>query len=171
MPTTTTPDDLDWLAFRYVQGELEAADLDAFEARLDRDQSAREAVAAAVGLLDTLAAAAPVHPPVPARRRLRRPFLLGAGLAAAASVALALFAPRHQPLPVEETKPTGPEVAAAALAWSDLQARAETNPTGDEPWDAADPVGPVAGPPSWLVLAATGEPDPDALDGDARRED
>jgi hypothetical protein len=58
--------DLDWLAFRYVAGEMPAAECELFEQRLALEQAAREAVAAAVELTaaiahsaDVLAAAAP----------------------------------------------------------------------------------------------------------------
>jgi hypothetical protein len=40
-------DELDWLAFRYVAGELAPAEREVFELRLDQEQRAREAVAAA----------------------------------------------------------------------------------------------------------------------------
>lgn len=53
-----TYDELDWLAFCYVAGELSAKDAETFEARLADDQPAREAVAHAVGIAYTLAAAA-----------------------------------------------------------------------------------------------------------------
>ena len=43
--------ELDWLAFRYVADELSSAERDEFELRLATDQTAREAVAAAVELL------------------------------------------------------------------------------------------------------------------------
>ena len=50
--------DLDWLAFRYVAGEMPAAELSAFEDRLADDQPAREAVARAAQLAQTVALAA-----------------------------------------------------------------------------------------------------------------
>jgi hypothetical protein len=43
--------DLDWLAYQYAAGELSVSQLSAFEERLAVDQSAREAVAAAVELI------------------------------------------------------------------------------------------------------------------------
>ena len=53
-----SPDgDLDWLAYQYVSGELDDAQLEAFEQRLAGDQSAREAVAVAVELLAACRAA------------------------------------------------------------------------------------------------------------------
>ena len=50
-------EDLNWLAFRYVAGELTAAELQAFESQLEDDQSAREAVARACELTCCIAAA------------------------------------------------------------------------------------------------------------------
>ena len=49
--------DLDWLAFCYAAGELDAAQAEQFEARLADDQSACEALARAVELTQTVAAA------------------------------------------------------------------------------------------------------------------
>jgi len=53
---TTDQQDLDWLAFCYAAGELENTDRDEFEARLADDQAAREALARAVELCQTVAA-------------------------------------------------------------------------------------------------------------------
>lgn len=53
------PEDLDWLAFCYIAGELPAAEADAFETRMADDQETREAVARAVGLAFMLAVAEP----------------------------------------------------------------------------------------------------------------
>ena len=50
-PDSSGPDDnLDWLAFRYIADELSATERTAFEALLENDQLAREAVAHAVQL-------------------------------------------------------------------------------------------------------------------------
>src|SRR5437773_11933032 len=51
------PNELDWLAFCYAAGELDAAEAEAFEARLADEQPAREALACAVELTQTIAAA------------------------------------------------------------------------------------------------------------------
>jgi len=53
---TTDKYDLDWLAFSYAAGELENTDHEQFEARLAEDQSAREALARAVELCQTVSA-------------------------------------------------------------------------------------------------------------------
>ncbi len=51
--------DLDWLAFRYLAGELGPQECGAFERRLAEDQMARESVASAMDLAQyTLAAQA-----------------------------------------------------------------------------------------------------------------
>jgi hypothetical protein len=49
--------DLDWLAFCYAAGDLNATEAEQFEARLADDQAAREALARAVELTQTIAAA------------------------------------------------------------------------------------------------------------------
>jgi len=51
------PSELDWLAFCYAAGELNAADAESFETRLADDQAAREALAGAIELTQVLAAA------------------------------------------------------------------------------------------------------------------
>ncbi len=55
-----------WTAFRYVLDELPAAEASAFEERLALDQGAREMLAEAVRLRDTIAAGMPAHAEVPA---------------------------------------------------------------------------------------------------------
>ncbi len=54
---TTDKQDLDWLAFCYAAGELENTQCEQFEARLADDQAAREALARAVELCQTVTAA------------------------------------------------------------------------------------------------------------------
>jgi anti-sigma factor RsiW len=60
-------DELNWLAFRYVAGELSADEQAAFEARLDTEQPAREAVAREVELAQAVAIAAGSLAPQSAR--------------------------------------------------------------------------------------------------------
>lgn len=52
---STPQSDRDWEAFRYIAGEMSAAESEAFEARLETDQALREAVAAAVELTQAVA--------------------------------------------------------------------------------------------------------------------
>ncbi len=70
--------DLNWLAFRYVSGEMPDAELATFEQNLAESQPAREAVAAAVLLAQAVAlaadtAAGPQRELVTAGPALRRP--------------------------------------------------------------------------------------------------
>jgi anti-sigma factor RsiW len=51
------PNELDWSAFCYAAGELSPAEAEQFESRLADEQSAREALARAVELTQTVAAA------------------------------------------------------------------------------------------------------------------
>jgi len=51
-------DDLHWLAFRYIAGEMSEEETAAFEQRLGEDQESREAVAAVVELTEAAAVAA-----------------------------------------------------------------------------------------------------------------
>jgi hypothetical protein len=53
-PTET---DLDWLAFRYISGEMAVSEADQFESLLADDQAARDAVVRAVELSQTIFAA------------------------------------------------------------------------------------------------------------------
>jgi hypothetical protein len=57
MNTPNPTSDLDWLAFCYAAGELDLPAAEQFESRLATDQSAREALARAVELTQTVAAA------------------------------------------------------------------------------------------------------------------
>ncbi|MCI0355640.1 MAG: hypothetical protein L0099_11470, partial [Acidobacteria bacterium] len=52
-------EELQWLAFRYVAGEMNAAEAEAWERRLADDQAARDAVCQGVALTGRLAAASP----------------------------------------------------------------------------------------------------------------
>jgi hypothetical protein len=172
--------DLSWLSFRYVAGEMGHDEAEVFEARLDRDQAARESVAEAVALAGAIAALTskdrPVLPATLAASRGRdvRPIAAIVALAAAACLAWLVVNPPAQP--------SGPEVAnrapAAAsrpsesvtLAWSKLQqereGEAESEGGVDGPNDLLasndDPAGLSEiddvsdhGLPLWLLDAAS----------------
>src|SRR4051812_38750323 len=57
MNKPSCPNELDWLAFCYAAGELHQAEAEAFETRLAEEQPVREALARAVELTQTVAAA------------------------------------------------------------------------------------------------------------------
>jgi hypothetical protein len=88
-------DDLLWTAYRYSAGELSAAESLRFEEQLATDQAAREALASAVALSETVCAiereVAPSRPIVMPATTTRRSWLQPAGwvtVAAAACLAL-----------------------------------------------------------------------------------
>ena len=93
------PHELNWLAFRYVAGEMSADECAEFETRLADDQAAREAVASAVELTQTMACAANdscdiAAPEIVVRKRgraVRGRRLLWVGLGAAACLTLVVF--------------------------------------------------------------------------------
>ena len=152
------PDDLHWDAFRYVSGALTAPESALFEERLDHDQGAREAVAAAVALVSVLARiddprTIPISPPV---RHVPRRLLTWAASGVAASllavVASHFLAPRHDAA-------TGVTPArAVALTWSNLL-RDEDPPAErlallDDVPGASEFESDDRALPGWLVAAA-----------------
>ena len=64
-------DELDWLAFRYIAGEMSAEEADVFEARLAVEQDAREAVASAVQLSQAVVSLSSLDQPIKLRPRSR----------------------------------------------------------------------------------------------------
>jgi hypothetical protein len=91
---------LDLLAFRYIAGEMTAAEADSFEQRLADDQTAREAVACAVDLshaiarvpADVIPLATTHHSPLTTHSVSPRRWQRSARwIAAAAAVALGVF--------------------------------------------------------------------------------
>ena len=162
--------DLDWLAFCYAAGELDAPQAEQFEARLATDQPAREALARAVELTQTVAAAE-VHPHVAlaakphARWQMRVSWMAIGGLAAALLLAVwsgvvgpsfqnarhSLATHSHQHLAKAWTQ-TREQMASpsAAEIWSDFDLLPETEQwladelTADAELDEA---------PSWMMAA------------------
>ncbi len=123
-------DELTWLAFQYVAGELSTADADLFEERLADDQAAREAVAQAVALFHTVCAVEAAEPVValagaPLRerdsRRVAVIWRVALGTAAAALLAVTLnFNLWNRTSP--DAKNVAAVTPALADAWSALRA-------------------------------------------------
>jgi hypothetical protein len=147
-------DELDWLAFRYVSRELTADEQAAFEARLARDVTACEAVAAAVELAGAVARASPGLAP---SRPRRKPALKLLASGAAAALALA-FGVRHALTPAERADFDEPALSVP-LMWSGLrQAEPPAYLESFEPDDHVFSNGEVADDEaalaSWLVEMA-----------------
>lgn len=85
------PNDLDWLAFCYLQDEMTASERESFEQRLLVDQHARERLADAVELSQAMRAAA-AHPASPALRTAESAWFWKRVAAAAVMVAAASLA-------------------------------------------------------------------------------
>ncbi|MCU0874294.1 MAG: hypothetical protein MUE50_18310 [Pirellulaceae bacterium] len=126
----TQPDDLDWLAFRYVAAELSPGESREFERRLEQDQEAREAVGRLVEVTCVVRALDwDAAPPVTPVRRLRPWYhrgglQLAAGLALGLAFALLVFGPH----PGDQTGRQNGSLASAvppaelALVWSHARA-------------------------------------------------
>jgi hypothetical protein len=176
-PKPQAPDDeLAWLAFQYVAGDLDPDESAAFERRLDREQSAREAVAEAVALVAGVVHAAPALRSTPRlRSRVRRAVVVALASAACLALAVALglveFRPRGNAPDTRSSTPGGR--SAVALTWSGLRQDAAETPRLDDPTAAiddpeADMVTPVVttadasdlveGLPAWLIEAASLRP-------------
>ena len=180
-----SPDDLDWLAFQYVAGELQGADLEAFEDLLASDDRACSAVAQAVQITEAVVCcehdcgqsvnrelrSARVASPVrqlglqPAKRQLWRGLLAVACSAASVAVMISwlnLQAPPEQLL-------TGSETAVAALwvhnaddeATHDLVTATNTELHDSEEEDAV---------PAWLLAAVTEEQQTETDDEEVMQE-
>ncbi|WP_425618845.1 hypothetical protein NA78x_002561 [Anatilimnocola sp. NA78] len=128
-------DELAWLAFRYVAGELSPTEVEQFEERMAVDQAAREALAQSVELYHAIAAAeasvitAVAKQPVvslPARDRSQHLAWLVAGMSAAAVLVMAgwnagWFGPAA---PLAGNNNVAHVTAALAVAWTEMQADA-----------------------------------------------
>lgn len=163
----TNTNELNWSAFRYVSGEMTADELAAFELRLDDDQEARDAVVAAVKLMDAVATAeyrlpAPLTPVLQTARRLNRveTYLT---VAVALAIAVVFWVSRSNDRKVAGVDSTRPSAASDAddgrsdvlSVWSEL------NSTVDRDDDSAPEVETVGADdaelevPGWMIAALT----------------
>lgn len=152
-------DELDWLAFRYVAGEMTADEAGDFELRLADDQAAREAVSRAVGFGQRLVDAGSVRPDSRSTARtatapvnrgtltFRSRVVRAAGWMAAGAAAATLAVCLARPFGSGPIEPPGgetrkvaevapvarPEPVADAEAWARLHATGEWR-THTESW-------------------------------------
>lgn len=170
-------EDLHWLAFRYVCGEMTPGEEESFEHRLAADQAAREAVAEAVELQGAIRVVAADR----VRRRSwfrRRPvwiataacLLLGFGLLwlAANHGKTPDNTPEHPPQPNFTQNDASP--GKLAMTWAEIQRQADEEDvaarTPELPFvaEAGLPGEEVleneARVPAWMVLAFSAEAKP-----------
>lgn len=119
-------EELSWLAFRYVAGELTVTEAEQFEERLGTDQAAREAVAQSVELYRAVAAAeavVPLHPltiAAPARTSWsQRLAWVSSGAAAAAILVFASWNSSGLWTASQPKRTVSPDLANA---WTTMQA-------------------------------------------------
>jgi hypothetical protein len=133
--------ELDWLAFRYIAGELSPQERDAFEQRLAEDQTAREAVASAMDVVQcTVAAEIELAHVAPAQSLEASFWSRGFWVALSTASCLALFVAIHgMPGPERLFRPdrTSGSASAAlselAIIWS------ESREDWDEPLLSPEP--------------------------------
>lgn len=152
MMTNPDPNHVDWLAFRYVAGEMNDEESARWELRLADDQTAREAVAAAVEMLQAMSqlprdawpsprvvpVLSPTLVPAATRGRAARVWRIGLSASAAALLAFGAFAvsqsmrqdgsPTLRPLDVDEE---------LATAWSLMRATQASESVDDASGDDA----------------------------------
>jgi hypothetical protein len=174
--------DLDWLAFRYVAGELNESEAEAFEQRLAEQQPAREAVASAVEIVETVTAAEHLEeiPMVATAAREASHWRHVAWLAitvgvAACCASLALFywsggwqSDQQQPaVASDKVPPASPVVANAWLETFDQPVLDAAETAANEPLDSesaplfAETTEMVT--PDWMAAALAGMSDDTAV--------
>ena len=149
-------EDLDWLAYRYVNDELGEEQRESFEQRLLEDQEAREMVASAVELSHAMHAAVHSNSVAPASAVVWQRVAAAALTVAAAAVALVVL----QWGPWQNIAPRQPSLASAP------QVPAPSAPDSMDPVQPADPVAAVDGALAemWAMQLAETEPETPPVD-------
>ncbi len=164
----TTRNDLAWLANCYVTGELSADETAAFEARLETDVTACDAVARAMELNLAIAAAFDQEASQPVVRSIHETIIsnrwsgaaitaLAASAVAAASIALMIG---HGSATNGVVRKDGADHLVAA--WASGEA-ARNNADDDDLFDATDDAD--LDPPDWMLAALTVEDVKEQLPG------
>lgn len=177
-------DELSWLAYRYVTNELELSLQASFEARLESDQAAREAVARAQELADCLVAAGHADRSAAVHLRDAKAFrsswqgVMGAALGAAIVLMLvaggfALFGPdRADPTSIADpmnSEPVSPETVSLATIWSEIRTPLDEPAWTDSDWEGTESLALDEAemssddePSGWIQAAVCGLADKDA---------
>jgi hypothetical protein len=163
-------EELDWLAFRYVAGELDSDEQADFERRLAQDQAACEAVAKAVELTGAIRAVeATSLPPVqlagvPSRRWSLR---MAACLSACAAILLIVYFQFSLPTESGPTVRSDPssvtDKTELAVVWSEIRAELGDQENDTWAWSEVIDLGDSASAaddtdslitPDWMFSAA-----------------
>lgn len=170
MTSRDDPDDLFWLAFRYVSDELDDSTRQAFEARLLHDSEACAAVVQAVDLLGVcLQLESAGAGDCPVRPFPRRSVFALTSVVLAASILLATVANpwsrtagdqqegAEQVIPLElawSSLPREPDLPVPEMALDDWRVDLAADEDGGS---MLDPDGELASnPPHWLLVAVDG---------------
>ncbi|MBA3312464.1 MAG: hypothetical protein M3552_00335 [Planctomycetota bacterium] len=158
-PIDERADERDWLAIRYVLGELAEDEAAEFECRLADDQPTREALARATTLVETVAIAH-ILPVVRPAERPRRRMFAGAALTAAALCVGLLgyfsYEPASNETAVRRASYSVDSARIAAL-WVDSAVSLSGIPEAEAAYEsAADPQLTLL-PPDWLLAAVEQE--------------
>jgi ferric-dicitrate binding protein FerR (iron transport regulator) len=151
--------DSDWLAVRFVLGELSASEAAAFEQQLASDQAARDAVVRATMLVETLAAIpAPMVQPV--RRTIARR-IVAALTVVAAGVCIAIVGYRSliPPMPqiVEQKSARAVDPTRLATLWLDSANSLNGIPDVESADESSTDSESALLPPDWLLAAVEQE--------------
>lgn len=161
-PTET---DLDWLAFRYISGEMAANEADQFELLLADDQNARDAVVRAVELSQTilLSQTTPQTAPIGFLSAVTKSWMQHLAWVSTSVAALLLVV---LALNVNRTASVS-ESDSIASAWAESSAEPVSDPgivngvvTEDDEFVTADP-------PNWMLEAVRslhGDDSPESSD-------
>jgi hypothetical protein len=158
--TQRSSNDSDWLAVRFVLGELNDDEVAAFEQQLANDQTARDALVQATRLVEAVARLPVPTPAVrPATYRIGRRSVVAATLTAA-GICLALlgynaFMPPEQNVLAERSSPSADPARLASL-WIDAAHSLNGVPEIENDEPMADSQSALL-PPDWLLAAVEEE--------------
>ena len=165
MRKTDQNEELAWLAFQYVAGDLSSSTAEQFELRLATDQAAREAVAEAVGLFHTVCAAEALQPAVAVGGRGSRRAAWSSSIIWRAAIAIAAAVLLTVTLNLNTRRS---QDAALANAWSAVRADfvSDEQPTPSVSTSAVlteaelalaeDDLAMSTEAPSWMTAAVLG---------------
>lgn len=156
MSNTMGQSDLAWTAFRYISNEMPADEAAAFELRLAVDQEAREEVARAVELTQTMAGLPQVIPqPETVRPWRQRLSWMTAGAAVCLAVMLGGEFVRSAMVGRSTSSVDGSQIAAMSFGADMEETDADAN---DADPNANNVANNEVSVPSWLLAAVTGKP-------------